>query len=176
MRKKSVKLSGAFSMDKSHTALVGYKEGGAAALLFGARWASDFSSICAVDAAEVPAASLEAVGGQYVLPFPGDSTRGVQEEAIAAKTVDTPVWLVRSNADSTNKAALEFYLKANQAVAKGDGVYVSGRAGSAAEVWVTEKAQCPAAIWEKFSGQFKRLCAAAAGPRGKGRGLYSAWL
>ena len=159
MRKKSVKLSGAFSMDKSHTALVGYKEGGAAALLFGARWASDFSSICAVDAAEVPAASLEAVGGQYVLPFPGDSTRGVQEEAIAAKTVDTPVWLVRSNADSTNKAALEFYLKANQAVAKGDGVYVSGRAGSAAEVWVTEKAQCPAAIWEKFSGQFKRFMA-----------------
>ena len=58
MRKKSVKLSGAFSMDKSHTALVGYKEGGAAALLFGARWASDFSSICAVDATEVPAASL----------------------------------------------------------------------------------------------------------------------
>ena len=98
MRKKSVKLSGAFSMDKSHTALVGYKEGGAAALLFGARWASDFSSICAVDAAEVPAASLEAVGGQYVLPFPGDSTRGVREEAIAAKTVDTPVWFVRSNA------------------------------------------------------------------------------
>lgn len=69
---------------------MGYKEGGAAALLFGARWASDFSSICAVDATEVPAASLEAVGGQYVLPFPGDSTRGVQEEAIAAKTVDTP--------------------------------------------------------------------------------------
>ena len=90
MRKKGVKLSGAFSMDKSHTALVGYKEGGAAALLFGARWASDFSSICAVDAVEVPATSLEAVGGEYVLPFPGDSTRGVQEEAIAAKTVDIP--------------------------------------------------------------------------------------
>ena len=44
--------------DRSHTALVGYKEGGTAALLFGARWASDFSSICAVDAVEVPAASL----------------------------------------------------------------------------------------------------------------------
>ena len=74
MRKKSTKLTGAFSMDKSHTALVGYEEGGAAALLFGARWASDFSSICAVDAAAVPAASLAAVGEQYVLPFPGDST------------------------------------------------------------------------------------------------------
>ena len=159
MRKKGVKLSGAFSMDKSHTALVGYKEGGAAALLFGARWASDFSSICAVDAVEVPAASLEAVGGEYVLPFPGDSTRGVQEEAIAAKTVDTPVWFVRSKADTANKAALDFYLNANQAVSKGNGVYVSSRTGSAAEVWVTEKAQCPAAIWEKFSGQFKRFMA-----------------
>ncbi len=159
MRKKGVKLSGAFSMDKSHTALVGYKEGGAAALLFGARWASDLSSICAVDATEVPAASLEAVGGQYVLPFPGDSTRGVQEEAIAAKTVDTPVWFVRSKADTANKAALDFYLNANQAVSKGNGVYVSSRTGSAAEVWVTEKAQCPAAIWEKFSGQFKRFMA-----------------
>lgn len=159
MRKKGVKLSGAFSMDKSHTALVGYKEGGAAALLFGARWASDFSSICAVDAVEAPAASLEAVGGEYVLPFPGDSTRGVQEEAIAAKTVDTPVWFVRSKADTANKAALDFYLNANQGVSKGNGVYVSSRTGSAAEVWVTEKAQCPAAIWEKFSGQFKRFMA-----------------
>lgn len=58
-----------------------------------------------------------------------------------------------------NKAALDFYLNANQAVSKGNGVYVSSRTGSAAEVWVTEKAQCPAAIWEKFSGQFKRFMA-----------------
>ena len=159
MRKKGTNLKGAFSMDKSHTALIGYKEGGAAALLFGARWASDFSSICAVDATEVPAASLEAVGGEYVLPFPGDTTRGVQEEAIAAKTVDTPVWFIRSGADTTNKAALNYYLNANQAVAKGNGVYTSGRAGSAAEVWVTEKAQCPAAIWNQFSGRNKRFMA-----------------
>ena len=137
MRKKSTKLSGAFSMDKSHTALVGYKEGGAAALLFGGRWASDFSSICAVDAAEVPAASLAAVGGKYVLPFPGDSTRAVEEEAITAGTVDTPVWFIRSGADTTNKAALDFYLKANRADAKGNGVYATTREGSAAEVWVT---------------------------------------
>ena len=88
-----------------------------------------------------------------------DDGRGVQEEAIAAKTVDTPVWFVRSKADTTNKAALKFYLNANQAVAKENGVYVSSRTGSAAEVWVTEKAQCPAAIWEKFSGQFKRFMA-----------------
>ena len=108
MRKKGTKLKGAFSMDKSHTALVGYREGGAAALLFGARWASDFSSICAVEATEVPAASLAAVGGQYVLPFPGDTTRGVQEEAIEARTVDTPVWFLRSAAETTNRAALEY--------------------------------------------------------------------
>lgn len=130
MRKKGTKLKGAFSMDKSHTALIGYKEGGAAALLFGARWASDFSSICAVDATKVPAASLEAVGGQYVLPFPGDTTRGVQKEAIEARTVDTPVWFIRSGAKTTNKAAMEYYLNANQAVEKSDGVYsaaVQGR-------------------------------------------------
>ena len=159
MRKKGTKLKGAFSMDKSHTALIGYKEGGAAALLFGARWASDFSSICAVEATEVPAASLEAVGGQYVLPFPGDTTRGVQEEAIEARTVDTPVWFIRSGAKTTNKAAMEYYLSANQAVEKADGVYVSGRAGSASEVWATEKVYCPASIWSKFSGQFKRFMA-----------------
>ena len=176
MRKKSVKLSGAFSMDKSHTALVGYKEGGAAALLFGTRWASDFSSICAVDAVEVPAASLEAVGGEYVLPFPGDSTRGVQEEAIAAKTVDTPVWFVRSKADTANKAALDFYLNANQAVAK-EWRYVSSRAGSAAEVVTEKKAQCPAAIWGKVLRSVQALYgAAAAGSRSKGRGLYPSGL
>ena len=84
MRKKGLNLTGAFSMDKSHTALVGYEEGGAAALLFGGRWASDFSSIVAVDAAETPAASLAALGEGYVLPFPGDSTEGIEEEAIAA--------------------------------------------------------------------------------------------
>ncbi|MFR8400904.1 MAG: hypothetical protein ACLVBX_01990 [Faecalibacterium prausnitzii] len=126
-------------MDKSHTALVGYREGGAAALLFGARWASDFSSICAVEATEVPAASLAAVGGQYVLPFPGDTTRGVQEEAIEARTVDTPVWFLRSAAETTNRAALEYYLQANQASAKAGGVYPCGRTGSASEVRVTEK-------------------------------------
>ena len=159
MRKKGTKLKGAFSMDKSHTALVGYREGGAAALLFGARWASDFSSICAVEATEVPAASLAAVGGQYVLPFPGDTTRGVQEEAIEARTVDTPVWFIRSAAETTNRAALEYYLQANQASAKVGGVYPCGRTGSASEVRVTEKAQCPDAIWSKFSGQYKRFMA-----------------
>lgn len=159
MRKKGTKLKGAFSMDKSHTALVGYREGGAAALLFGARWASDFSSICAVEATEVPAASLAAVGGQYVLPFPGDTTRGVQEEAIEARTVDTPVWFIRSAAETTNRAALEYYLQANQASAKAGGVYPCGRIGSASEVRVTEKTQCPDAIWSAFSGQYKRFMA-----------------
>ena len=164
MRKKGTKLRGAFSMDKSHTALIGYKEGGAAALLFGARWASDFSSICAVEATEVPAASLEAVGGQYVLPFPGDTTRGVQEEAIAAKTVDTPVWFIGSGAESTNKAALDFYRTANQAVEASaigvaEKVYATGRAGSAAQVWVSENRQSPASIWGNFSGQYKRFMA-----------------
>lgn len=162
MRKKSTKLTGAFSMDKSHTALVGYEEGGAAALLFGARWASDFSSICAVDAAAVPAASLAAVGEQYVLPFPGDSTRGIQEEAIAAKTVDTPVWFVASDAD--DKAALDYYLRANQAKpananSVAETVYATGREGSASEVWVSEAKMTPSAIWNQFSGQYKRFMA-----------------
>ncbi len=164
MRKKSTSLTGAFSMDKSHTALVGYKEGGAAALLFGARWASDFSSICAVDATSVPALSLEAVGEKYVLPFPGDTTRGIEEEAIAAKTVDTPVWFVRCDTGWTNSNALKFYLDANKAtVAQGNEkaqqVYASGRAGSAAEVWVSDNYHSPADIWKSFSGQYKRFMA-----------------
>ena len=116
MRSKSLTLPAAFSMDKSHTALVGYEEGGAAALLFGGRWASDFSSICAVDATGVPAASLETLGEAYVLPFPGDSTEGVTEEAIAAKTVDTPVWFIHSDTGESNQAVLDYYLRANQAV------------------------------------------------------------
>ena len=164
MRKKGLNLTGAFSMDKSHTALVGYKEGGAAALLFGARWASDFSSICAVDASEVPAASLKSLGEEYVLPFPGDTTQGVEEEAIAAKTVDTPVWFVSSNANDKNKPALDYYLTANQAKAGtankvAETVYTTGREGSASEVWVSSKCQTPATIWNQFSGQYKRFMA-----------------
>ena len=164
MRKKGVKLTGAWSMDKSHTALVGYEEGGAAALLFGGRWASDFSSIVAVDAAEVPAASLKTLGEGYVLPFPGDSTRGIEEEAIAAKTVDTPVWFIRSDVKGDNAAAFAYYLNANTAVAAeanelAQQVYTTGREGSASEVWVSSKKQSPETIWNEFSGQFKRFMA-----------------
>ena len=164
MRKKGLTLTGSFSMDKSHTALVGYEEGGAAALLFGGRWASDFSSIVAVDAAETPAASLAALGEGYVLPFPGDSTEGIEEEAIAAKTVDTPVWFIRSDANGANKAALDYYLTANQAAPAAandvaESVYATGRDGSASEVWVSESGKSPAAIWDNFSGQYKRFMA-----------------
>lgn len=162
MRKKGLNLTGAFSMDKSHTALVGYEEGGAAALLFGARWASDFSSICAVDASEVPAEALASLGEGYVLPFPGDSKRGIEEEAIAAKTVDTPVWFI--NSDENNEAALNYYLTANNASAStansvAETVYKTGREGSASVVWISEKSQSPATIWERFSGQYKRFMA-----------------
>lgn len=164
MRKKSTKLKATFSMDKSHTALVGYKEGGAAALLFGGRWASDFSSICAVEATEVPAAALAELGEKYVLPFPGDSTRGVEEEAIAAKTVDTPVWFVASTADGKNQTVLDYYLTANKAAAAepnavAEAVYASGREGSASQVWVSASAQSPNTIWNNFSGHFKRFMA-----------------
>lgn len=114
MRKKSTKLTGAFSMDKVPHRSGGYEEGGAGSP---AVWCPAGPAISApsgaVDAAAVPAASLAAVGEQYVLPFPGDSTRGVQEEAIAAKTVDTPVWFVASDED--DKTALDYYLQANQA-------------------------------------------------------------
>lgn len=165
MRKKSTKLTATWSMDKSHTALVGYEEGGAAALLFGGRWASDFSSIVAVDATEVPAASLEVLGEGYVLPFPGDSTRGVEEEAIAAKTVDTPVWFINSDVKGDNNAAFVYYLNANKAEAAGandlaDKTYTTGREGSASEVWVSTKGKyTPETIWNEFSGQFKRFMA-----------------
>lgn len=164
MRKKSLSLIGAFSMDKSHTALVGYEEGGAAALLFGGRWASDFSSICAVNAAEVPSAALETVGEAYVLPFPGDTTRGVEEEAIAAKTVDTPVWFIASNENDKNRSALDYYLAANQAQVGeantiAEEVYTSTRDGSASQVWVSKENQTPETIWSQFSGQYKRFMA-----------------
>lgn len=162
MRKKGLNLTAAFSMDKSHTALVGYKEGGAAALLFGARWASDFSSICAVDAAEVPSESLASLGEKYVLPFPGDSRRGVEEESIAAKTVDTPVWFI--NSDQNNATTLNYYLTANNASTAAansvaETVYKTGREGSASEVWVSAKEQTPSTIWNQFSGQYKRFMA-----------------
>lgn len=164
MRKKSLSLVGAFSMDKSHTALVGYEEGGAAALLFGGRWASDFSSICAINAAKVPSTALETVGEAYVLPFPGDTTRGIEEEAIAAKTVDTPVWLIASNENDKNRAALNYYLTASQAQVgeantRAEEVYISTRDGSASQVWVSKENQTPETIWNQFSGQYKRFMA-----------------
>lgn len=149
MRKKGTNLKGAFSMDKSHTALVGYEEGGAAALLFGARWASDFSAIAAVDATAVPTASLAAVGEQYVMPFPGDTDLGIEEEAIAAKTVDTPVWFI--NSAKGNDAAVAYYTNAIQ-----NG---PNKATTEAEIKNTTEAQTPAEIWSQFLGTYKRFMA-----------------
>ena len=160
MRSKALTNVAPFSMDKSHTTLVGYGEGGAAALLFGARYATDFSGICAVDAPAVSAEALKTVGEQLVLPFPGDSTMGVEEMDIQAKTVDTPVWFV--NSAEGNDAALEYYIAANDAQKDKANDYAETTyqaKDSDARIWVSSKAQTPETIYDAFLGTTKRFMA-----------------
>ncbi|MBQ4266301.1 MAG: poly(3-hydroxybutyrate) depolymerase [Clostridia bacterium] len=165
MRSKSVKLDAPFSMDKTHTALVGYGEGGAAALLFGAEYATDFANITAVDAPAVPADVLAAIGEQVVIPFPADGTQGIVEMNVIAKTVPTPVWFAGSATD----AALDYYVaagKAAQAEANEYAQTVYEAENKAVRIWVsTEGGQTAETIWNAFAGQNKRFMGMADGGR-----------
>jgi len=156
MRSKSVKLDAPFSMDKTHTALVGYGEGGTAALLFGAEYATDFANITAVDAPAVNADVLAAIGEQVVIPFPADGTQGIEEMNVLAKTVPSPVWFVNSATDN----ALDYYLAAGKAEADEANEYaetVYEADNEAVRIWVSANTQTPETIWNAFAGQNKRF-------------------
>lgn len=156
MRSKSVKLDAPFSMDKTHCALVGYGEGGAAALLFGAEYVTDFSSIIAVDATEVPAESLATIAEQTVLPFPHNDALFSEEMNVLAKNVAAPVWFINSATDN----ALDYYIasaKATPADANdcAETAYVGEN--EAVRIWVTGKAQDAKSIYDNFAGRTNRF-------------------
>lgn len=156
MRSKSVSLDAPFSMDKTHTALVGYGEGGTAALLFGAEYATDFANITAVDAPAVSADVLTAIGEQVVIPFPADGTQGIEEMNVLAKTVPSPVWFV----NSATEGALDYYLTAGKAEAGEANEYaqtVYEAENKAVRIWVSAETQTPETIWNAFAGQNKRF-------------------
>ncbi|MBQ6858335.1 MAG: poly(3-hydroxybutyrate) depolymerase, partial [Clostridia bacterium] len=156
MRSKSVKLDAPFSMDKTHTALIGYGEGGAAALLFGAEYATDFANITAVDAPAVSAEALAAIGEQVVIPFPADGTQGIPEMNVLSKNVPTPVWFVHSETEN----ALDYYLAAGKAAEAEKNEYaetVYAAENAAVRIWVSGETQTPETIWNAFAGQNKRF-------------------
>ncbi|MBR2943023.1 MAG: poly(3-hydroxybutyrate) depolymerase [Clostridia bacterium] len=150
MRSKSVKLDAPFSMDKTHTALVGYGEGGAAALLFGAEYVTDFASITAVDATAVPAASFETIAKQTVLPFPANDALFSEEMNVLAETVGIPVWFIGGE----TAGALEYFTATQEATANPSIV-----------VLATEEAQTPEQIFDGFAGAYNRFMGMADGGR-----------
>jgi len=150
MRSKSVKLDAPFSMDKTHTALVGYGEGGAAALLFGAEYATDFASITAVDATAVPAASFETIAKQTVLPFPANDALFSEEMNVLAENVGIPVWFIGGE----TAGALEYFTATSAACKNGEIV-----------VKATTEAQTAKEIFDGFAGAYNRFMGMADGGR-----------
>ena len=150
MRSKSVKLDAPFSMDKTHTSLVGYGEGGAAALLFGAEYVTDFASITAVDAADVPAESLATIAKQTVLPFPANDALFSAEMNVLAENVGIPVWFL--NTDAPNAKA--YFTATAEACANG-------------EIVIKESAEAKTVkeIYDEFAGAFNRFMGMADGGR-----------
>ena len=164
MRSKSKELKAPFTMDKTHTSLIGYQEGGAAALLFGARYATDFSSIVAVDAPAVSAEAFEAVGAQLVIPFAADSTAGIEEMHVEARNVPTPVWFLNSETG----AALDFFLAASGAQPAEANEYAENvciAENEAVQIWVGEGEYTPAEIYAAFLGRTNRFMAMEDGGR-----------
>lgn len=149
MRSKSVALDAPFSMDKTHTALVGYGEGGAAALLFGAEYVTDFASITAVDAPAVPAESLAVIAKQTVLPFPANDNLFSEEMNVLAETVGVPVWFI--NSDTSAKE----YFTATAAACKNGEIVIKE----------TAEAQTAKEIFDGFAGAFNRFMGMADGGR-----------
>ncbi len=166
MRSKSTKNEAPFSMDKSHTTLVGYAEGGAAALLFGTMCATEFSGIAAINATSIKKDILTSAGEKYVLPFPADTAVAIEEMAIKANSVNIPVWFI--NSADANPAALEYYIKANKAVKSksnkhAETVYTS--TASVAEIWISNKVKKPSVIYSNFLSKTKRFMGMQRGGR-----------
>ncbi len=166
MRSKAVTNVAPFSMDKTHVGLVGYGEGGAAALLFGAQTATEFSAICTVDATAVSAEAMDAAGDMLVLPFPADSTLGVVEMDVQARDVETPVWFI--NSAEGNEAALGFYIHAADAKEAEANEYaqtVYQGENEAVRIWVSEGETDPATIQSAFLSKTNRFMAMQDGGR-----------
>ena len=164
VRSRSLKNKFPMGVNRGHIALAGYEEGGAAALLFGTRYATNYSGIAAVDATSVPADVLASVGEEFVLPFTGDGSSSGEDLQIKAKTVDMPVWFIRSDED--NQAVVDYYVAANEAKTGkanefADTTYEA--ASSDARIWISDEAQTPAVIYDQFLGAVKRLRGIAPG-------------
>ena len=156
MRSKSVQLDAPFSMDKTHCSLIGYGEGGAAALLFGAEYVTNFSSIVAVDAPAVPAESLAVIAEQTVLPFPANDALFSEEMNVLAKTVGAPVWFINSATDN----ALDYYVSTAKATATDANDYAETAyvgENDAIRIWVTANAQDAKSIYDNFAGTTNRF-------------------
>ena len=150
MRSKSVKLDAPFSMDKTHTSLVGYGEGGSAALLFGAEYVTNFASITAIGAADVPAESLATIAKQTVLPFPANDALFSEEMNVLAETVGCPVWFLNTEAPNA-----EAYFAATAAACKNGKV---DQKKTAEEKTVAE-------VYAEFAGKYNRFMGMADGGR-----------
>ena len=150
MRSKSVKLDAPFSMDKTHTSLVGYGEGGTAALLFGAEYVTNFASIIAIDAPAVPAESLAVIAKQTVLPFPANDNLFSEEMNVLAETVGIPVWFL--NSDSANAKE---YFTASAAIYDNDAI----------EIKETTEEKTVKEIYDEFAGRYNRFMGMADGGR-----------
>ena len=150
MRSKSVKLDAPFSMDKTHTSLVGYGEGGTAALLFGAEYVTDFASITAIGAADVPAESLATIAKQTVLPFPANDNLFSEEMNVLAETVGCPVWFLNTEAPNA-----EAYFAATAAACKNGEIVIKK----------TAEEKTVADVYAEFAGAFNRFMGMADGGR-----------
>ncbi len=161
MRSKSVTLPAPFSMDKTHCSLIGYGEGGAAALLFGAEYVTDFSSITAVDAPAVPAESLAVIAEQTVLPFPANDALFSEEMNVLAKTVGIPVWFIHSDTDN----ALDYFISTAKAKAADDSNTAYIGENDAIRILVTADEQDAKSIYGNFAGTTNRFMSMEDGGR-----------
>ena len=150
MRSKSVKLDAPFSMDKTHTSLVGYGEGGTAALLFGAEYVTNFASITAIDAADVPAESLATIAKQTVLPFPANDALFSEEMNVLAETVGCPVWFLNTEAPN----AEDYFTKTAAACKNG-----------VIEIKKSAEAKTVKELYDEFGGKYNRFMGMADGGR-----------
>lgn len=151
MRSKSLNLSIPFTMDKSRVSLVGYREGGAMALVGAAGSPSAFCGVAAIDSTPVDYAYLKAVGNDYCFPFPADGMKAKAEIALVSNTLPMPAWFINSKSNG----ALDHFKTINKATPSYSNEYAAVFANpinSVERVWVSNSSDfaTPSVVWNQF--------------------------
>ena len=159
---KSVQLP--FIMNKESVTLVGYEEGGEAALAVAAGTPATFCAVIAIDAEAPDVKNIENLGKQFCYPFPGDGFGFKEEVGLVANTLQMPAWFINCGSND----AIDYYRGINNTAGYKNNSFASVEfdpANDVAEIWITSDGSdiTPEDMWIEFICKHTRPLGKAGG-------------